>query len=288
MRIHARLRRRTCAISLNALPARARIGKPSARTYLGKTRSSSMSRSRDIRQRAPGRGCWPAPARLTVTRHRHCAVPMDRRAIRWSRAATERCSSARGVSTGALCSSFALSNLREVTVPTETILEAGSSGNAVFDQGFASVVQLLDQRIANRKPVTLDRRATVGAHADLRETGNLLRQFFGLRACPSFGSHVFAETNVKTFSRRPLPSGQNNFQCAALTDDARQAHRSAIDQWHTPATTIDAEIGFLRHYAKIAPEAELHSAGNGGTLDCRDDRLVQLEARRTQGAAWNF
>src|SRR6185436_9234425 len=213
---------------------------------------------------------------------------MDRRAIRWSRAATARCSSARGVSTGALCSSFALSNLREVTVPTETILEAGSSGNAVFDQGFASVVPLLDQRIANRKPVTLDRRAAVSAYADLRETGNLLRQFFRLCACTSFGGHVFAETNVQTFFRRHLPPGQNNFQCAALANDARQAHRSAIDQWHAPATTIDAEIGFLRHHAKIAPQAELHSAGDSGTLDCRDDRLVELEARRAQGAAWNF
>src|SRR6185369_11313351 len=191
---------------------------------------------------------------------------MDRRAIRWSRAVTARCSSARGVSTGALCSSFALSNLRKVAVSTETVLEARGSGNAVFDQGFASVVPLLDQRIANRKPMTLDRRATVGAHADLRESRNLLRQFFRLCACTSFGSHVFAKTNVQTFFRRHLPSGQNDFQCAPLADDARQAHRSAIDQWHAPAATIDSEIGFLRHHAKIAPQAELHSAGDSRTL----------------------
>src|SRR5262249_24697503 len=138
----------------------------------------------------------------------------------------------------------ALSDLREVAVPTETTLEARRSRNAVFDQRFASVVPLLDQRTANRESVTLDRRPAGGAHADLRESSNLLRQFFRLCACASFGSHVLAETNVQTFFRRHLPSGQNDFQCAPLADDARQAHRSAIDQRHTPATAIDAEIGF--------------------------------------------
>src|SRR6185295_17506492 len=43
----------------------------------------------------------------------------------------------------------------------------------------------------------------------------------------------------------------------------------------------------LRHHAKSAPQPQLHSTGDGRPLDCRDDRLVQLETRRPQRPAWN-
>src|SRR5262249_54882953 len=157
-------------------------------------------------------------------------------------------------------------DFREVAVSTETVLEARGTGNAVFDQGFASIVPFLDQRLADRETVTLDRRAAVSPYADLRETRNLLCQFFGLCARTSFGGHVFAQANVQAFFGRHLPSGQNDFQCATLTNDARQAHRSTVDQRHAPATTIDAEVGLFRHHAKIAPQTQLHAAGDSWAL----------------------
>ena len=44
----------------------------------------------------------------------------------------------------------ALSNLGEVTVSTQTALETRGSRNAILDQGFASIIPFLDQRLAHR------------------------------------------------------------------------------------------------------------------------------------------
>src|SRR5262249_60237068 len=43
----------------------------------------------------------------------------------------------------------------------------------------------------------------------------------------------------------------------------------------------------LRHHAKIAPHPQFHSAGDSGSFDRRDNRLVQFKARRSQWAARN-
>src|SRR6516164_2745753 len=135
--------------------------------------------------------------------------------------------------------------------------------------------------------MALDCRAPISTHTYLRETSDLLCQFFCLCARASFGSQVFAQTDVQAFFRGHFSPGQDNFEGAALADDSRQPNGSTVNQWHAPAPTIDAEVGLSRHHTKIAPQAQLHSASNSGALYCRDYRFIQLEARRPQRSARN-
>src|SRR5262245_49773382 len=86
-------------------------------------------------------------------------------------------------------------DLGEIAVAAEPVLEARRAGDAVFDQRFAAVVPLVDQRLAHREPVAPDGRATVGAHADLREACNLARELLGLGARPALRRDVLAQTD---------------------------------------------------------------------------------------------
>src|SRR5204863_4835320 len=62
----------------------------------------------------------------------------------------------------------------------------------------------------------------------------------------------------------------------------------AIDERHAPAPAVHAEVGVLGHDAEVAPESELHAAGDRGALDRGDHRLVELEARRAERPAGNL
>src|SRR3546814_3654902 len=51
--------------------------------------------------------------------------------------------------------------------------------------------------------------------------------------------------------------GEDHVEGAALADDSRQPHRSAVDQRYAPASAIDAEHRAFRGDAQVAPEREL-------------------------------
>ena len=59
-------------------------------------------------------------------------------------------------------------DLFEVAVAAEAVLEAGRAGDAVLDQRAAAVVPFLNQRLAHGQAVAPDRRAPIRAHATTR------------------------------------------------------------------------------------------------------------------------
>src|SRR5262249_21695734 len=107
-----------------------------------------------------------------------------------------------------------------------------------------------------------------------------------VRARAAGGVDVSAQADGQALLCRHFPSRENDFQGTALADDTRQTYGSSIDQRHPPPTAIDAEVGILCHHAEITPQPQLHAAGDGGALDCRDDRLVQFEPRGPKRPAW--
>src|SRR5262245_6191220 len=179
-------------------------------------------------------------------------------------------------------SAFRSSNLGEVAVAAEAGLEAARTGDTVLHERFAPVVPFLNQALAHAEPVTADGGASIGTHADLREARDVMRQLlcFGTRA--ALRREIFAQADLQALLCRHFAPGQNNLQRATQADDARQAHGTAVDQRHAPTAAIDTEVGVFRHHPEIAPERELHAAGDGGALDGGDHRLVQLEPRGAQ------
>ena len=62
--------------------------------------------------------------------------------------------------------------------------------------------------------------------------------------------------------RRHFAPRENDVERPAPSDDARQPHRAAVDQRHAPAPAVNAHVGALLHHADVAPERELHAAGD--------------------------
>src|SRR5690606_28153402 len=118
---------------------------------------------------------------------------------------------------------------REIAVAAEAVAEPRRTGDAVLAQCLLAVVPFLDHRLADRQTVLADRRAPVGAHADLREAGDVVGDVLGRLARRAVGHHVFAEADPEALVGRHLAAGQDDLQRPALADDARQPHRAAVD-----------------------------------------------------------
>src|SRR5579883_1668177 len=73
-------------------------------------------------------------------------------------------------------------NFGEITVTTETILEAGGTRDTIGDESFTAVVPFLDQGLANAEAVAANGRTAVGTDADLRKSRYLIGQGLGLGA----------------------------------------------------------------------------------------------------------
>src|ERR1700691_3547591 len=80
---------------------------------------------------------------------------------------------------------------REACRRAETVLEAGRSGDAIFDQRLAPIVPFLDQRLAHAEAVTLDGGAAVGTSADLRKARDLLSNLLGFLSGAAFRRDIF-------------------------------------------------------------------------------------------------
>src|SRR5262249_52646203 len=179
-------------------------------------------------------------------------------------------------------------NFVEVAVTTKAVLEAARTCDAVRDERFAPVVPFLNQRLAHAEPVALDGGASIGTHANLREACDLPCQLLRLRPRAPLGGDIFAQADAQALLRGHFPPGQDDLQRATVADDARQPHGSPVDQRDTPTAAVDAEVRPFRHHPEIAPQPQLHPAGDGRALDGRDDRLVQLEPRGPERSARNF
>src|SRR5689334_19985192 len=94
-----------------------------------------------------------------------------------------------------------LSDLFIVAVTAEAALEACRTFGTVFDQRFAAVVPLLDQCIANRQSVALERRSTVRADAHGWEARDVVRECFGFCAHFTIGYEILAQPDSQAFLR---------------------------------------------------------------------------------------
>src|SRR5262245_45365866 len=119
------------------------------------------------------------------------------------------------------------SNLDEVAVPAEAGLEAARTGDTVLGQRFAPIVPFLNQCFAHAEPVAADGGAPIGAHADLREARDVARQLLRFGARAALLGEIFAQADLQALFRRDFAPGQNDFERAALADDAWQAHGAA-------------------------------------------------------------
>src|SRR5262249_52286307 len=90
------------------------------------------------------------------------------------------------------------------------------------DQRFAPVVPLLDQRLAHAEPVTADSGAPIGAHANLREAGDVAGQLLRFLTRAALLREVFAQADLHALLRRHFSAGENDLQRATQADDARQ------------------------------------------------------------------
>ena len=135
------------------------------------------------------------------------------------------------------------------------------------------------------QPLLQENRAAVGAHAALRKTCDLVRQRLGGRAASPSRHDTLAQADAKAFIRRDLAAGEDDVERPAPPDDARQPHRTAVDQRHAPAAAVDAHVGALLHHAQIAPQRQLHAARDGRPRNRRDHRLRKLQPCRPHRSA---
>src|SRR5262245_29114245 len=131
--------------------------------------------------------------------------------------------------------------------------------------------------------MALDGRAPISTHAHLREACDRACQLLRLLPGATLGREVLAQADAQALLRRHLSPGEDDLEGAALADEARQPHRAAVDQGHAPAAAVNAEIGLLRHHPEVAPQAELHAAGDRRALNRGDHRLVELQREGPSG-----
>src|SRR6266487_1813040 len=81
--------------------------------------------------------------------------------------------------------------------------------------------------------------------------------------------------------RNASPS-EDQVQCMTMPDEAWQAHRSAIGERHTPATTKHAKDRILGCHTQIAPESQLKATSDRISFNCSNHRFAQEHARYSQ------
>src|SRR5262245_56023100 len=174
---------------------------------------------------------------------------------------------------------------RKVAVTAGAAGEAAGAPNAFDVEHPDAILPFLFQSLAHVQPVLEIDRAPIRLDASLREARDFMGQRLGLAARRADRHDLFTSADPQTFLRRDLAAGQNDLHGAALSDQARQTHRSTVKQWNAPPAAIDAEIRVLLHDADIAPQRQFHAAGDRRPGDRGDHGLVKIETRWAERAA---
>jgi hypothetical protein len=95
----------------------------------------------------------------------------------------------------------------------------------------------------------------------------------------ALGDQAVGEPHAQRFVAANAAPGEDHVQRVAVTDQPRQAHRTAIHQRHAPAAAEHAEHRILGRDAQIAPQRQFQATRHGVALDRRQDRLRQQHAR---------
>ena len=96
---------------------------------------------------------------------------------------------------------------------------------------------------------------------------------------------LLAGPDPQALRRGHHASGENDLEGPPDADQPGQAYGAPVDERHAPAPAVHAEVGVLLHDPDVAPERQLHAAGDRGSGHRRDDGLGQLEPGRPHRAA---
>ena len=118
------------------------------------------------------------------------------------------------------------------------------------------------------------------AQAELRERGDVVGELQGAGQGGFIRGQIIGETYGMGLVGADFASGQDHVHRARGSDEARQAHRAAVDQRYAEAAAEDTEARGRRGDTQVAPEGEFQSSGHGISIDGRDDGFGQLQARR--------
>ena len=99
------------------------------------------------------------------------------------------------------------------------------------------------------------RTRAVVAQALLRERGELRGKLAGGVRRLAGGDLRVGQSDRERLGGVHRPAGEDQVQRPALADQARQAHRPAVDQRHAPSAAEDAEERRLVDDAQVAPKA---------------------------------
>jgi len=87
------------------------------------------------------------------------------------------------------------------------------------------------------------------------------------------------QADLQGLDRGYRAAGEDEVERSALTDHARQADRSHVDQRHAETPVEHAKRRVAGGDAKVAPERQLEPAGHGVALDRGDHRLAEDHPR---------
>ena len=160
--------------------------------------------------------------------------------------------------------------------PLPLAKRAAPAAHFLRDDGSAAAGFLLERIVDVAAPAGIGAGA-VGAHAGLREAGDLLRQRDGGGARFAGFHQAVGEAPLQRLLRIDGAAGEDHVHGAALADDAGQAKRAAIDQRHAPAPAIDAEDGGLGCHAHVGHQRQLEPAGDRVAFDGGDQRLGERD-----------
>ena len=125
--------------------------------------------------------------------------------------------------------------------------------------------------------------ATIAEHAARRKGGDLAGERLGGGPRLAHRDDAIGEADSLGLTGVYRAAGEDQVECPAHPDQARQPDVAAVDQRHAPAATEDAEDRVLLDDAQVAPERQLEAAGHRIAGDGGDHRLGQQHPARPHG-----
>ena len=125
----------------------------------------------------------------------------------------------------------------------------------------------------------------VGAQRGLGERGDCLRQLERALYASAGGHDLVDEADAFGFAGVDHPPGDDQFDRAAISEDAGEPLCATVGQPDVPASASDAERGVLVGDRHVGPAGPLQPACVGDAVDGRDGGLVDVgPPRRSEHA----
>jgi len=168
-------------------------------------------------------------------------------------------------------------------VPAGAAGKARRAGGAFGRHHGHALHAFMAQRLGQRQVPLPIGRSPVGQQALLRKRRQLARQLQRRLQRATAGHHAVDQAHGQRLVGAHRAAGQDQIQRPPHADDARQPHRAAVDQRHTPAAAEHAQRGVGIGHPQVGQQGQLQPAGHGVALDGGDQRLGQRHARGPHG-----